>query len=263
MDARGWPACPCTHCCIIEGGDAVRKPFERSGMLRHNAHPPHDPRHFRSRSCQDLWVVARGGRPHLRGPARLRLRPARTQRRGQEHDHRNDRGPAPAHLGRHRGAGARRPAPPRQGQAAHRRPIAEHQFLSAPDDARGARTLRQFLRSLAASGGFNRRGEPGGKGRCSHGEPVRRTAPAPRRRRRAGQRSRHRLPRRADDRPRPAGAPRLMGHHFAPARPRQDRDAHDPLPRRSRKALRSDCDHRSRPDHCVRQPARAHRGELP
>ena len=56
------------------------------------------------------------------------------------------------------------------------------------------------------------------------------------------------VPRRADDRPRPAGAGPDVGRDPRPPRARDDRLPHDPLPRGGRRAVRPPRDHRPRAD---------------
>ena len=87
--------------------------------------------------------------------------------------------------------------------------------------------------------------------------PVRRPAAAPGLRARARRRPRADLPRRADDRLRPRGAPRGVADDPLARRPRQDRPAHHALPRRGAGAVRPRRDRQGRPDPRHRRAGRA------
>ena len=77
-----------------------------------------------------------------------------------------------------------------------------------------------------------------GEGERAGQDALGRPEAAARPRHRARRRSRPRLPRRADDGLRPAGAPRGVGDDPLAPLARQDRPAHDALPRRGRAARR-------------------------
>ena len=79
-------------------------------------------------------------------------------------------------------------------------------------------------------------------------QALRRSAPPPRPRPRAGRRPRPDLPRRAHDRLRPGVAPALLGGDREPAHARQDGPAHHPLPGRGGAAGRPGGDPARRPD---------------
>ncbi len=90
-------------------------------------------------------------------------------------------------------------------------------------------------------------------------EPLRRAAPAPLRRPRAGQRPGDRRPRRDDDRPRPGGASRRLGADRGDPRPRRHGRTRDPLHGRGRAALRPRRRGRTRSHRRARPSGRAHR----
>ena len=101
-----------------------------------------------------------------------------------------------------------------------------------------ARDLRRLLRAPARRRrGHRARRAPGEGGRARQ-DALGRPEAAARPRHRARRRPRPRLPRRADDGLRPAGAPRGVGDDPLPPLARQDRAAHDALPRRGRAARR-------------------------
>ena len=142
---------------------------------------------------------------------RRRHRRPGPQRRGQDHDDRVLRGPAPPGRGR-------RPRP-RPGPRPRRRPAAapgrRHAPGRRPADRgtrrRGAAARRRPARAPRRPRPPGRRARPRARPADHRPPPVRRSAPAAGAR--AGRRrpARGRLPRRADRRPRPAGAARGLG----------------------------------------------------
>ena len=86
---------------------------------------------------------------------------------------------------------------------------------------------------------------------------LRRHAPAPRHRRQHRRHARAAVPRRADDRARPAEPQPGLGHRPRPRRRGHDRAADDAVPRRGRPARRAHRHHRPRPGHRRRHARRA------
>ena len=117
--------------------------------------------------------------------------------------------------------------------------------------------LRRAARGPRAAAARARR--PRGEGRLAGAAALGRPAAAARDRARARARPRDRVPRRADDRARPAGAPQPLGGDPR----RRGREPHgradDALPRRGRDAVRSRRDHGRRAHHRARLAAGADR----
>ena len=90
-------------------------------------------------------------------------------------------------------------------------------------------------------------------------ELLRRHAAPPGPRRQPGRPAAGPVPRRADDRPGPAVEAGHVGHHPVAGRRRHDAAAHDPVPRRGRRAGRRDRGHRPRPGHRRRARPRSSR----
>ena len=90
------------------------------------------------------------------------------------------------------------------------------------------------------------------EGGRAHRQALRRPAAPPRRRGGPDRRPRAALPRRADDRVRPLGAPPGVGRDRRPARPRQDGLPHHPLHGRGPGARRPSRRDRPRPDRRLR-----------
>ena len=118
----------------------------------------------------------------------------------------------------------------------------------AADRARGARALRRLLPGAARRRRDDRAGRARGEGRRADLDALGRPAAPARRRPGADRRSRAALPRRADDRLRPLGAPPGLGGDRRPARARQDGLPHHPLHGRGAGAGRPGGDHRRRAD---------------
>ena len=104
-----------------------------------------------------------------------------------------------------------------------------------------AQLLRRPARGPRAAPAGARR--PRGEGRLAGAPALGRAAAAPRDRPRARARPRDRVPRRADHRPRPAGAAQPLGRDPRGRRRAAHRRAHDALPRRGRDAVRPRRDH--------------------
>ena len=102
--------------------------------------------------------------------------------------------------------------------------------------------------SKAARPGAARRDRPRRRRRPRHRRLLRRHAPPARRRDRHGPPPGPAVPRRAHDRPRPAGPGPHVGRGPPPPRDRDDGVPDDPLPRRGRRPVRPARDHRPRPD---------------
>ena len=187
----------------------------------------------------------RGARPRGRGGRGLRV--PRAERRRQDDDDRDPRGlsrrAAPA---RSRCSARTRRTPSREWR--ERIGIVLQQCRMRPE-----LTVRETLELYA---GYYR--EPrdvdetidhvglGAQGRRPRRQPLRRAAAPPRRRRRADRRPRPALPRRADHRLRPDGAPPGLGRDRGPARPRQDGLPHHALHGRGAAPRRPRGDHRRR-----------------
>src|SRR6266581_418022 len=198
-------------------------------------------------------AAGRGGEGRVvRGGARRVLRPARSQRRGQEHDaglHHHartaDRRAGECRRHRRRAAADGGQAPPRG-----RAPDAEPR--PRPDRARGADVPRRLFRP--PGGGAQRAGRPAPGRDAAHGEGERQAADAvgwpaaaPAHRARPDARPQGPAPRRAHDRARPAGPPPAVGDAEPPARGRADPHHDHALHGGSRPALPAAGHHRSRP----------------
>ena len=199
------------------------------------------------RALRKRYGELRGGAPHRHhGRPRRGIRPARAQRRRQDHHGGDPGGLSRAH--RRRGVGAR----PRSGQAldraapTHRHSAAVGRHLQPHHAARGARALGELLSAPARGrrgAGAGRAGRAGG--RAQPQAVGRAAAPAGLR---AGARWRPRadLPGRADHRLRSGRPPRRVGDRARPARAGQDDPADHPLPRRGTGAGRPRGDRQGR-----------------
>ena len=204
-------------------------------------------------------VVAVGG-PRPRGPHRRMLRPARPQRRRQDHHHRDLRG-----ADRRRTRATWRCSGCRWAHDAPRlrqRLGIQLQETQLSEKLTVLETIRLF-RSFFHQGPEVSRDHRARAARREAGRARRsalgRAEAAAGRRLRAGGRSGAAVPRRADDRPRSAGAPAALGSDRAVQAGRANDPADDALHGRSRAALRSRRDHGSRPRHRPRHAARADR----
>ena len=147
----------------------------------------------------------------VRRSPRRDLRHGRAQRRGQDDDDRVPRRPAHADLRPGERPRPRSLPPGLRAPGADRRPAPAELAPRPAQDRRDHGPLRRFLREdrpLAADPGRTR---PGRKGRRRLRRALRGAEAAPLHRPGPPQRSRGRLPRRADDRPRPAGPPGHVG----------------------------------------------------
>ena len=199
----------------------------------------------------------RGPREALRGRRRRRrsrpgglpgrvLRPPRAERCREDDDDRDPRGAHLARRGRRRSP--RGPLEPRR-----TRPPRAARHLPAGDAARrqahgrgDAPPLPLLLPEGARPRGAPRHALPRREAPRPRREALRRAAPAPRRRLRPRRRAGAPLPRRADDRPRPAEPPRPLGPGGAVPGGRRDGPPHDALHGRGRAALRPRGDRRPR-----------------
>ncbi len=200
----------------------------------------------------------RGGR----GPLRRRrggLRPARTERRREDHDARDDRGPHAA--GRRRDRGLRAHVEPGRAAdpGAHRRAASGDESLQQDHAAGGPRPLRQLLPEEAGDRGAPRPRSARRQGRLLSRHALRRAGPASRARPGARERSRGRLPGRAHGGPRPPGAKVPVGRRAQDEGRGAYHDAHHALHGRGRGALRPARDPRSRQDPALRHSGGAHR----
>ena len=205
-------------------------------ILRTSAHPC-------PRPDQALRRLHRGGRHRLRRRARRIVRIPRTERRRQDLDDADDRlrladdgGPA---LGHGHGPEHRRPADPRADRGG---PAAGHARHRA-DRPREPADLRALLRPrLEGDRPASRRAHrvrPADRARQRRGRAAlgRHEAP-PDDRPGAHQRAQPAAPRRADHRPRPAGAAPPLGPAVPAQAARRDAGPDDPLHGRGRAALR-------------------------
>ena len=177
------------------------------------------------------------------------LRPARPQRRRQDDHGRDPRGPPGAHL---------RPRSPCSATTRGERAGALRERVGIVLQSCGVYphlTVRESVAHFAALYAAPRdvdevldAGRARQPGRHTGPDPLGRAAAAAGLRAGAGRRPRARLPRRADDRLRPRGAPAGVGDGALAARPRQDRPAHHALPRRGAGPRRPRGDHPRRRD---------------
>ena len=202
-------------------------------------------------------------RADVLGPARRGAHAARAQRRGQEHDDRDPRGLPDAVGGRGDGA-RRRPRPRRRGLARPARRGAA--VVARPRPVAGATAAASTWPPTTRPTRRPERPRPMDVdellepvGLTEHG--ARRSARSPAASA-AGStspigivgRPERALPRRAHDRLRPAGAPRLPRRRAPAGRPGgHDDPAHHPRPRRGREAGRPHPHPGRRPDHRRRQ----------
>jgi hypothetical protein len=210
--------------------------------------------HRRPRSRQALRRLRRSRRHLLRGGPRRILRPARPERGRKVDDH--------AHGRSRVHANGRRPLDPRarprrlrpRDPLATRRRAAVRQPRHRASRSREPPRLRSLLRASrqARREACRRtarvrpaRGEGQGEGRLALGRHEAASHDRPR----AHQRPAGAAARRADHRPRPAGAPHPLGPVVPAQGAGHDAPAHDPLHGRSRAALRparggrQGCDH--------------------
>ena len=178
-------------------------------------------------------------------PARHRLRPARTQRRRQDHGGTDAGHPAETRRRQRPGLRPRRRRQAdavrsrvsltgsvrvgRRGPDRHRKSGPAGPAARLPQAA-GPRAGRPAARGVRA----DRRGRPSGE------EVLRRHAPAHRHRRQHPQHSRPAVPGRADDRARPAQPQPGLGHHPGRRGQRHHGPAHHAIPGRGRPARRPD-----------------------
>ncbi len=148
------------------------------------------------------------------------LRFSRPQRGGQDDDGRDTGMPEDAHLRRRQRPGPRHPQGRDEDQAGHRRDAPELQRLRLADGLREHRLLRPDVLAPRGRGRADQDVRPGREAERAVQEPVRRPEAARRHRHRAGQRPGDRVPRRADDRPGPAGTAGRLGSDQSPEEPR-------------------------------------------
>ena len=204
---------------------------------------------IRVSSIRKTYGRGRRGRRVVRGPRREDLRPDRSERRRQD-DHdgvrgraaRPDRGRSPCSASIRSATSTRCSSESacsssrrncRSGSRSGRRSISGPRCTA---DRRGRRTAARAARARRQAQ------------RVVH-DAVGRAEAAPLHRAGAHQRSRSRVSRRADDRPRSAGAAGDLGYGARHPRARQDRVPHDASDGGSREAVRPRGDHRARPDH--------------
>ena len=156
-------------------------------------------------------------------------RDPRPERRRQDHDRRVDQRPPDARLGRDQRA---RPRPATRSRRAPRDPRRAAPGNRAAGEARESPrrsgctprsiAIRPTSAQLIDGLGIAEKREHGLQ------EALGRSAPAPLDRARPRRQPEDRDPRRADDRPRPAGPPRHVGAHRGRPRPRRDRSSSSP-----------------------------------
>ena len=256
--------------------DPVREPPARDGearppLRRRRPHPRRlgrrrplrrPPRHGRChrgpRARQALRRPAGARRRRPRDPARRVLRPARAERRRQDHAHQHPRRARARGLGRRARAGARRRRRlPRRAAAARRR-AAGARLRSVLHRARDARDPVGLLRP-ARERRLDRRGDaaprPRVEGRRQHAHALRRHEAPGAGRAGAGAPAAGDRARRADRRRRRRAAPGAVGVHPA-AQPRRPHGrAHHPLHRGSGDAVRPHRDAEGRTDRRARRDA--------
>ena len=172
-------------------------------------------RHLRARSTQVVRRRRGGARNRLRGRGRRGLRPARPERRREDDDGRDPRG-LPAARRRRRVRARLRPGSKRAGvPGADRRRPAAVRAVARADRARGAPDLRRLLPAPPRRRRGDRPRRAGREAGRAGEDALRRAEAAARSRRRPRRRPRARLPRRADDRLRPGGAPERLGARSA------------------------------------------------
>ncbi len=164
-------------------------------------------------TAQGLRVGPRGGRPDLHRPARRGLRPARAERRGQDDDGRDPRGP-PRRAPRARSASLG--IDPANGGRDYRERIGIVLQEAGFDEEFTVRELVRTVRVGSTRDAGPRRDDRARRASRTRRDartqdPVRRPAPSARPRARPRRRPRAALPRRADDRLRPVGAPPRLG----------------------------------------------------
>ena len=183
----------------------------------------------RSRAAEALRRQARRRRRATSRSPWRDLRLPRAERRGQDDDGRDPRGLPLARRRRGRGARLR----PREATRAWRARIGVVlQTCAVQPELTVGELLRLYGGYYPAPlsvAGDARAGRPERAARPSRRRAVRRTAAPPRRGAGARRRPRAAVPRRADDRLRPLGAPPHLGGDRGPARPRQDRVPDDSL----------------------------------
>jgi hypothetical protein len=166
------------------------------------------------------WRRAAGPRRCLVRRLRGRdLRDSRPERRGQDDGSRDHRGPAGADLRPHRGAGARLAKRPRAHERADRHPAPGERLLRHADPGRDPRSVRLVLPGRIPA---RRAAGPRRAAREAAGEDqgaLRRPGAAVLDRRGPRQRPGRRLPRRADDGPRPRRRGAISGRSCARSRP--------------------------------------------
>ena len=182
----------------------------------------------RRRPAQDLRAHDGPRRLRPRGRARLRARPARTERRGQDHRCAVPRHAHRVRRGRRDDRRPRRAHATRRGARAHRarRPVPRRR--RGPDGTAEPGAARAPQRPVQAPGGAPRRRPARGVHARGCRRPrglrlLRRHAPTPRHRREPRPHARDPVPRRADDRTRPARASNRVAGASARSPPRAPR----------------------------------------
>src|SRR5882724_9396227 len=198
----------------------------------------HDRRSSRREAAQEVRRAARRRRPRSRSSRGRVLRPARAQRRRQDHHGGDPRGPERTHGRQRRGArnavGERRAC---AAPAARRLPSGD--APARPADGGGEPPhVPIVLPARPAGRGGPRPGGAAGEAYLLDGTPLRRAEAAPCRRLRAGERSGSAVSRRAHHRARSTVPPAALGRGARIQGPRQDGAADDALHGRGRAPLR-------------------------
>ena len=210
--ARRWPRpCPCRR----RGAGSWWRRRASGGFGG-----PGDPAVASPRAPHPSRAGGRGPRPHhplrhqhrgrppvVHRAARRGVRPARTQRRGQDLDGRDARGLPPADRRAGPGARARPDHRPRAAHAPGRRDAAVGRRLHRCPTARGPAAVRRLLRRPRRPGRADRPGRPGRPSPGHLAQPVGGRAAAALPGPRPGRPTRGGLPRRAHRRDRPQRAP--------------------------------------------------------
>ena len=205
-----------------------------------------------------------------------RARPPRAERRRQDDDRPHPRDAPPARRRACHGGGLRRRQAGRPAALGDRAVGPVRRGRREPDRAREPVHVRPSLpaadrRVEAARDRAARAVQPVGRGRSDGQDLFGRDAPSARPGQRSDRATAPPLPRRADDRSRPAQPARDVGGHPRPGPRRHDAPAHHPVPRGGRRVGRHDRGRRRRTDHRPRHGRRAqdpgrrraHRGRRP